>query len=894
MKHGFYFLFYIFLLILCSTATSQSIQYTLPNYHYHQFSNGFEVILVENHTNPLIATVVVTRTGLRNETPQNNGVSHMLEHLIFNGTSHRTQKELYDELDYYGIYLNAQTSEDYTSYMALHHKDYLPQAMDIMADMLFNSTFPEEKFEKEKGIIVEEIRRDSENPDYQKEQALRDNFYKRPPYSMPVIGTIESVKNMTRQQVVDYYQTYYSPNNMITLVVGDFNESELNSYLQKYFGEIPAKKIPKNFITFDQSFPYFYLQKGDDLHTLYLKVPAPTFAAQDFIPFYFFRSIALDEKSGRIIQGLKNNEQLKINEIQSSYEFHPEFGCLTLKVDFGKDVEAEAIKKAVLQEFDRLETLVISNEELTAIKQSQAISEILATDKILYYGFLKAQELSIGGRDAFEKIIPAVLEMKEKQVGQLIKSYSASWAQPERLFATSNWPRKIKLDTYRKKAVSTEKSTSHIYRHTLKNGLRVLQLQNSDNEVLALHFLFKNRAAWEPPEKIGIADFLHHSLFLSSAHFPADLLQMELKNMGAEVKAYDWDFIPYDDYYNVPEYSYLRILTLDQFLEKILQITLDNLLYPDLAGNFENVKKQMATLANRQQNNASQTARLKFLKILYGDNHPLTQAVSGNPQTIEAITLQDLQTFHKEYFSAGNIILSIVSGLDSAIVFGAVEKYFSLLPASLHTVDIPPLPESFRGGLDSLTIGTQQAYIYWGYTFAEEQAQEIPLKIMNDMLNSQIQFSLREQKGWAYRLGSTIDFWKNRYLFYVSMGTGRENTLAALAGIQQEIADFKTTTIDSHQLTRAKNSMLGGLVRRRASRETQAFVLGVNEFYGYPIDYFFSIFQKIKEVSVEQIQHLKEKNVQVERAAGVYTLPSGSPAGQKMRPGMPKEMPQQQ
>ena len=133
-------------------------QYALPNYSYYKFDNGFELILVENRTNPIIATIVVTKTGLRNETLENNGVSHMLEHLTFNGTEKRTQKELYDELDFYGIYLNAQTSEDYTTYMALNHKAQIDQTLDIMSDMLFNSTFPEEKFNKEKGIVIEEIR----------------------------------------------------------------------------------------------------------------------------------------------------------------------------------------------------------------------------------------------------------------------------------------------------------------------------------------------------------------------------------------------------------------------------------------------------------------------------------------------------------------------------------------------------------------------------------------------------------------------------------------------------------------------------------------------------------------------------------------------------------------
>ena len=883
--------FFLLLTGLFFIATGETFQYTLPNYEYHRFANGFEIILVENHTNPLVASVVVTRTGLRNETPENNGVSHMLEHLTFNGTQRRTQKELYDKLDYYGIYLNAQTSEDYTSYMALHHKDYLDQALDIMSDMLFHSTFPEEKFEKEKGIIAEEIRKDSENPDYQKELALRQDFYKNPPYSLPVIGTIETVQNMTRQQVADYYSSYYRPGNMIALVVGDFNKAELLEYFTKYFGSVPAREIPQRIIPFKQAYPYFYRQEGENNRTLYLKVPAPTFYSDSYIPFYFFQSFALDGQTGKIIQALKNNSDLKIEEIQTSYEFHPEFGCLTLKIDYGKEVDPAAMEGAVLAEFQNLQTGQIGRDEVDAIKQSQAISEILQTDKILYYGFLKAPELAIGGKEAFEKIIPAVLEIKEKKINQFIQSYPQSWKAPEKLASSSKWPSKTRIDKYQKKTAAAVKMTSRLYQHTLKNGLKVLLLQNSDNSVLALHFLFKNRAAWEPAGQTGIADFLHHSLFLSSRNFPVDLLKIELKKMGAEVKAYDWDFIPYDDYYNVPEYSYLRILTLDQFLGRSLEIAQDNILHPELAGNFETVKKQMTGLAGRQKSNASQTARLKFLSMMYGDNYPLTRAVSGNPQTLGSLTLENVQAFHKDYFTAGNIILSIVSGLDSSVVFTAVEKYFGEMPSSSRQVDIPPLPDIPGSGSDSIKIGSQQAYIYWGYTFSGKRELEIPLKVMNDMLNSQIAFSLREQKGWAYRLGSSIELWKDRYSFYVSMGTGRETTLPAIEGIKQEIQLFKSGEVDFRQLAQTKNSMLGSLVRRRASRETQAFTLGINEFYGYPVKYYFSIYDQIKDVTPEQVREMKDSFLQTENYWLVYTIPQAQPAGKEMMPGMPKKMP---
>ena len=120
--------------------------------------NGLQVILMENHTSPLITSTVIVKTGVRNETPDINGVSHLLEHLLFNGTSTRTQKQLYDEVDFYGAYNNASTSRDYTLFQMLVRKDYITQILNIQADMLFNSTFPEENVQKERNIVIEEIK----------------------------------------------------------------------------------------------------------------------------------------------------------------------------------------------------------------------------------------------------------------------------------------------------------------------------------------------------------------------------------------------------------------------------------------------------------------------------------------------------------------------------------------------------------------------------------------------------------------------------------------------------------------------------------------------------------------------------------------------------------------
>ena len=881
------------LLVLFTAAfagSNQDFKFSFPNYSYHKFDNGFELILVENRTNPLIASVVVVRTGLRNETPENNGVSHMLEHMTFNGTDRRTQKQLYDELDFHGIYLNAQTSEDYTTFMALNHKEQISPTLDILSDMLFHSTFSPAKFEKEKGIIVEEIRKDSENPDYKEESELRKAFYLKPPYALPVLGTVETVRNMSREQVLSYYREYYSPNNMIAIVIGDFDSADMLNKMRQYFGGVPAQRVEKRRISLQRSFPFVHTVRSDKGQTIYLKFPAPTFASDYFIPFQYFYKYALEDRDSYLIRKLKGLADFKIKKIESNYEFHPEFGVLTLKVSTGKDMDARKIEQAVSREFEQLKNLTIPEEEISALKRERAIAEILQTEKILYYGFLKAQELAVGGLDAYQKTIPAYLNLPADKISALFHAYPSFWTQPEQLFAKGDWAQNTSIKQYQSAATSRQSGKTQIYRGKLDNGLTVIQLHNADNAVLAFHLLFKNRSAWEPEGKTGIADFLHHALFKSSKNFPAEQLQTRIKEMGAEIKAYDWSFIPYDDYYNVPDYSYVRFVTLDQFFDDAVALLTDNIIHPGLESHFADVKKEMLSLTTRLQMNARKTAYLKFMQGILGEDHPLAQPVSGSPETIQSITPTDLVDFHQKYFSAGNTILTVVSSLDSATVFSTLQKYFARMPQTTQTVTLPDFPITRGNGRDSTKIGSRQAYIYLGYSFKAKLADAIPLKVMNSMLSNKIAFSLREQKGWAYRIGSVVGNRKDRFYFYAYLGTGRETTHPAIRGLFEEINKFKTDEITPELLQRTRNSLVAALVRRRASRENQAFTLGVNEFYGHSPQYFSSIYDQIGKITPADILRVRDAYLQADKYYLFYTIPGKMPAQQKGMPHMPPGM----
>lgn len=211
---------------------------------FSRLPNGLEIVLLEDHANPVIASYFVVKIGLRGEDASSCGISHLLEHLLFNGTGRRTQKQLYEEADLLGAYNNAFTRDDYTCYLMVAPRENFSGVLDLQQDMLFHSTIPADKLEKERGIVLEELAKDRNSPDYPVETAMREQVYAGTPYALPVVGTPESIGGMSRELIWKYYQAFYVPNNMTLLLVGDFQAGTMLPLLTRLLGEVPSRPLP--------------------------------------------------------------------------------------------------------------------------------------------------------------------------------------------------------------------------------------------------------------------------------------------------------------------------------------------------------------------------------------------------------------------------------------------------------------------------------------------------------------------------------------------------------------------------------------------------------------------------------------------------------------------------
>lgn len=173
-------------------------------------------------------------TGSRDEHESNNGISHFIEHMVFKGTKHRNVREIAQSIESVGGYLNAFTSKEHTCYYARVLDEYTELAVDVLSDLLQNPTFPEKDLEKEKGVVIEELKNAEDDPDDIIHDYFDKSLFGTHPLGFPVIGTEANLRSFKRKDLKSYLQQHYIPSNMVVAAAGNIQHKDLVEFVKKY------------------------------------------------------------------------------------------------------------------------------------------------------------------------------------------------------------------------------------------------------------------------------------------------------------------------------------------------------------------------------------------------------------------------------------------------------------------------------------------------------------------------------------------------------------------------------------------------------------------------------------------------------------------------------------
>jgi predicted Zn-dependent peptidase len=347
--------------------------------HRELLPNGLLVLSEEMAHIRSISIGIWMKTGSRDEVLESNGISHFVEHMVFKGTTTRSAGDIARQVDSIGGNMDAFTGKETICFNIKVLDEHLPIAIDILSDLVLNPIFDPKDIIREKGVILEEIKMDEDNPDYLVHEIFTQNFWKDHPLGKPILGTKETVRSFEQEKLFDFYRQRFSPNNMIISAAGNLNHARFMELIRSKFADLkpvpngfhlPAPAVTPRIITRNK--------KALEQVQLCMGVPSHPISHERRYVSYVLNTVLGGGMSSRLFQKIREEQGLAY-AIYSDLNPYRDTGCMTVYA--GTSLEATpSVVDSVMAEFRELKARPIPAEELRRAKDQLKGSLMLSLE----------------------------------------------------------------------------------------------------------------------------------------------------------------------------------------------------------------------------------------------------------------------------------------------------------------------------------------------------------------------------------------------------------------------------------------------------------------------------------------------------------------------------------
>lgn len=348
-------------------------------YKIHTLKNGLTIIGEEIPYLKSISLGVWINSGSRIEDEKISGVSHFIEHMLFKGTKNRTSKEIASEIDNLGGQINAFTSKECTCYYVKLLDSHIDIGIDILSDMILNPLFDKNDIDKERLVILEELKMYEDSPEDLAYDLLIENIYKGDPLGMNIIGTEESLKCIGREEIVDYFEKYYVPNNSVISVCGNFNFEEMINKLEEKFINWNSKEV--NIEVEKAKFNSCFISKNKDTEQVNIAISLEAIPVEDIKEVYalsVINTVFGGSISSRLFQKIREEQGL-VYSIYSSQSLYRKCGEVGIYASMSKD-NLKKVYEMILDEIKDLKKNYLTEKEIKESKEQLKGSYILGLE----------------------------------------------------------------------------------------------------------------------------------------------------------------------------------------------------------------------------------------------------------------------------------------------------------------------------------------------------------------------------------------------------------------------------------------------------------------------------------------------------------------------------------
>jgi len=389
--------------------------------------NGLKILLLEDHKSPAVTFQVWYRVGARNERDGKSGLAHFLEHMMFKGTPTTKPEEYSRIIAKNGGRSNAFTSSDVTVYFATMSRDKIGVEIELEADRMANALLGDTYFEPEKKVIQEERRlRTDDNPSSALGEVAGAIAYTVHPYRRPVIGWMDDIQNLSRQDLVDFYKLYYAPNNAYIVVTGDFSTDEILAKIKAAFEKIPRGTEPPKVRAEEppqRGERRVILKKEAELPFLLMYYHAPNLKSPDNYALDLLSVVLAGGRSSRLYHELVYQKRIarSIDADYSGVSIDPTGFSVTGQLMPGK--EPAEVEREIDGLLEKIKLELISERELQKAKNQIESSFIFAQDSIFGQAMKIGYYEAAAGWRMMDAYLDGIKRVTREDIRRVAKQY---------------------------------------------------------------------------------------------------------------------------------------------------------------------------------------------------------------------------------------------------------------------------------------------------------------------------------------------------------------------------------------------------------------------------------------------------------------------------------------
>ncbi len=895
----------IFLLLFTVAYFPQSAEKFKLDYEKYKLSNGLEVILHEDKSDPIVSVTILYHVGSNREKPGKTGFAHLFEHMMFQESQHVGQDKFFKYIQENGGTLNGGTWQDGTIYYQIVPKNALELVLWLESDRMgyLLPTVTQEAFLNQQEVVQNEKRQRVDNQPYGHTSYVINKllYPEGHPYNWEVIGELIDLQNATVKDVHDFYRTWYGPNNATLVVAGDFDKSETKKLIEKYFGELkpsaPVSDLKPMPVELKETKRAFYEDKFAQSPELNMVFPTVENFNKDSYALDVLADLLAKGKRSPFYKVIVEEKKLapSVNVFQNSSELAGDF---RIRIRTFPEKNLAEVENAIFEAFDKFEKEGFSDKDLERIKAGIETGFYNQIASVLGKSFQLAQYNEYAGSpdyisDDLRNSLAVTKEdvwrvynkyIKNKNyvltsfvpVGKtdLVASSSERFIVPEEQIKplnedeikarNSNPDNQVKVDPIPSSfdrnivpALGADPliNVPKVWDAKLNNGIKIFGIEYTELPLFDFQIEIKGGLLQDDINKVGVANLTARMLNQGTKYKTPVELEDAIEELGARINVSATN-----------ESIVLQAFCLSSKFNEVYKLAEEILLEPRWdEKEFERLKQETLESIRRLKSNPAAVASGVFNKLIYGDNHIFSKNILGTEESVNAITLEDLKNYYDKNIAPQLASISFAGNVKKDEVvktFASLEKKWNQKPVSIKNYPEPQMTDKaavyfidFPGAKQSeIRIG----HLGISYTHPDYYKAYVMNYKLGGSFNGIVNLILREEKGFTY--GARTDFRGTELpgYFIASAAVQTNATLESAQIFRDEITKYRNG-ITEEDMNFTKNSLLKSNALRFETLGALRMMLSQIAKYNLPFDYVKNQEKQIQQMTIDEHKMLAQK-----------------------------------